>query len=175
MTSFDEATGIFHALLVGSIGFLMVDQLLRRTTDWRVSSAVQAAVFVVLALAAVIVVRGALRSWVFTRVFRRERAIVVGAGADAELFQNTIAAHSEFGVNVVGVLEETGSPSDLEDAVADLQADRVVLTSSSNSYEETLELVRACAGPTCTCRSSRTTSSCSRPTRRSRTSRACRS
>ncbi len=147
VTSFDEATGIFHALLVGSIGFLMVDQLLRRTTDWRVSSAVQAAVFVVLALAAVIVVRGALRSWVFTRVFRRERAIVVGAGADAELFQNTIAAHSEFGVDIVGVLEETGSPSDLEDAVADLRADRVVLTSSSTSHEEMLELARTVRQP----------------------------
>ena len=147
VTSFDEATRIFHALLVGSIGFLMVDQLLRRVTDWRVSSAVQAALFVLLALAAVIVARGALRSWVFTRVFRRERAVVVGAGADAQLFQNTIAAHPEFGVDVVAVLEDTGSPMEVEDAVAELQADRVVLTSSSTSHDEMLEMARSVRKP----------------------------
>ncbi len=116
-------------------------------TDWRVSSAVQAALFVLLALAAVIVARGALRSWVFTRVFRRERAVVVGAGADAQLFQNTIAAHPEFGVDVVAVLEDTGSPMEVEDAVAELQADRVVLTSSSTSHDEMLEMVRSVRKP----------------------------
>ena len=147
VTSFDEATGIFHALLVGSIGFLMVDQLLRRTTDWRVSSAVQAAIFVVVALAAVIVARGALRSWVFTRVFRRERAIVVGSGGDAALFQRTIESHAEFGVDIVGVLADTHSPSELEAAVAELSADRVVLTSSSTSHDEMLELARSVRKP----------------------------
>ncbi len=147
VTSFDEATRIFHALLVGSIGFLMIDQLLRRVTDWRVSSAVQAALFVLLALAAVIVARGALRSWVFTRVFRRERAVVVGAGADAALFQNTIRAHPEFGVDIVAVLEDTRSPLELEEAVSDLAADRVVLTSSSTSHEEMLEMARSVRKP----------------------------
>ena len=147
VTSFDEATGIFHALLVGSIGFLMVDQLLRRTTDWRVSSAVQAAIFVIVALAAVIVARGALRSWVFTRVFRRERAIVVGSGGDAALFQRTIESHAEFGVDIVGVLADTHSPSELGAAVEDLSADRVVLTSSSTSHDEMLELARSVRKP----------------------------
>ena len=147
VTSFDEATRIFHALLVGSIAFLMIDQLLRRVTDWRVSSAVQAALFVCIALAAVIFVRGALRSWVFTRVFRRERAVVVGSGGDADLFRHTIEAHPEFGVDIIAGLDGMRSPTELEQAVSELGADRVVLTSSSASHDEMVEMARAVRQP----------------------------
>ncbi len=147
VTSFDEATPVFHALLVGSLGFLVMDQMLRRVSDWRVSSAVQAAVFVGLALAAVIFARGALRSWVFPRIFSRRRALVVGAGQDAEFFQRVIAAHPEFGLDIVGVLPDTHSPSELQDAVARLNAERVVLTSQSTSHEEMLELARSVRQP----------------------------
>ncbi len=147
VTSFDEATSVFHALLVGSIGLLVLDQLLRRVSDWRVSSAVQAVVFVGVALVLVIVARGALRSWVFPRIFRRRRALVVGTGPDAEFFQRTVAAHPEFGFDVVAVLSETHSSSELQDAVARLGADRVVLSSSSTSHEEMLELARSVRQP----------------------------
>jgi exopolysaccharide biosynthesis polyprenyl glycosylphosphotransferase len=147
VTSFDEATSIFHALLVGSVGLLVLDQLLRRVSDWRVSSAVQAVVFVGVGLVAVIVARGALRSWVFPRIFRRRRALVVGTGPDAEFFQRTVAAHPEFGFDVVAVLPDTHSPAELQDAVVRLEADRVVLTSSSTSHEETLELARSVRQP----------------------------
>jgi exopolysaccharide biosynthesis polyprenyl glycosylphosphotransferase len=147
VTSVDETGAIFHALLVGSLGLLMVDQGLRLMSDWRVSSALQSAVFVVIAVGAVIFVRGALRSWVFTRVFRRRRALVVGSGPDAAFLERTLAAHPDLGLDVVAVVPESGLTEELPATIEALGIDRVVLTSSGLADESMLDLVRTIRRP----------------------------
>ena len=151
VTSIDEAHSIFHALLVGSLGILLLDQGLRRLTDWRISSAIESVTFVCLALATVIVVRGALRSWVFTRIFRRRRALLVGDGPDARFFERTIAANPELGIDIVGAIGDDeradGRTEELAATIARLGVDRIVLTSDGGVQAEILALLRSARRP----------------------------
>jgi hypothetical protein len=78
--SFDEVRDIFHALLAGSLLFLFVAQVLKAASGWSFVSAVEAAVFVPSALVLVPLARGAARSWVFPRVMRPRRVLIVGGG-----------------------------------------------------------------------------------------------
>jgi exopolysaccharide biosynthesis polyprenyl glycosylphosphotransferase len=98
-------------------------------------------------------VRGSVRSWVFPRIMRPRRALIVGAGEEASLVHRKLAAHPEYGVQVVGVLkgemEENGigpvvgSPQDVARLVDELDIDRILLASSIASHEEMLDLLRS--------------------------------
>jgi exopolysaccharide biosynthesis polyprenyl glycosylphosphotransferase len=144
VASFDEVGEVFHALLAGSLAFLVLDQGLRRVAGWWVYSAVEATIFLVSALVLVPLTRGSLRSWLFPRVMRPRRTIVVGTGAEAVRVERKLAAHPEYGLEVVAVLGERG---DLARLVDELDVERVILASAVGNHEETVDLLREVRKP----------------------------
>jgi exopolysaccharide biosynthesis polyprenyl glycosylphosphotransferase len=156
VASFDEVRDVFHAMLAGSLVLLIVSQAARRLAGWWVYSAVEAAFFLGAAIVFVLLVRGTLRSWIFPRVMRRRRGVIVGSGPEAELVHRKLQTHPEYGLDVVGYLDGAdadgpgaylGEPGDVARVVDQLDVDRVLLTSSSASHEEMLDLVRTVRRP----------------------------
>ena len=158
VASFDEVGDIFHALIAGSLGFLLLGQVLRRLADWWIYSALEAAMFLTAAIVLIPLARGCLRSWVFPRALSRERALIIGTGPEARLLERKLLAHPEYGLDVVGLLggedeietfEENviGTRDDVVHLVDELAIDRVLLASSIASHEEMLDLVRKVRRP----------------------------
>ena len=156
VASFDEVRDVFHAMLAGSLIFLVLSQGVRHLAGWWVYSAVEAALFLSSALVLVPLVRGSIRSWVFPRVMQPRRTLIVGSGPEAKLVHRKIEAHPEYGLQVIGFLDGRsdselgpilGSPSEVATIVDELDIDRVLLASSVASHEEMLDLVRTVRRP----------------------------
>jgi exopolysaccharide biosynthesis polyprenyl glycosylphosphotransferase len=158
VASFDEVGDIFHALLSGSLAFLLLAQVLRRLGDWWIYSAIEAAFFLSAALILIPLARGSIRSWVFPRTMKRRRALVVGSGAEARLVYEKLDRHPEYGLEIVGFLDGfgdveslpgpvLGSQDDIATMIDDLEIDRVLVATSVGSHEEMLELVGTARRP----------------------------
>jgi exopolysaccharide biosynthesis polyprenyl glycosylphosphotransferase len=156
VASFDEVRDIFHAMLAGSLFFLVLSQGLRHLAGWWVYSAVEAALFLISALVLVPFARGSIRSWLFPRLMQPRRTLIVGSGPEAKLVHRKLEAHPEYGLEVVGFLNGQGdaelgpilgSPSDVAAVVDELEIDRVLLASSVASHEEMLDMVRTVRRP----------------------------
>jgi exopolysaccharide biosynthesis polyprenyl glycosylphosphotransferase len=153
--SFDEVSTLFNALLAGSLALLVVGQGLDKFTDIFIYSPLEAAMFLGLAIVIVPSLRGAVRTWLVPHVMRPRRALIVGAGPSGRLLQQKIEAHPEYGLELVGYVDDdasadvplVGRTRDLTRLVENLEIDWVVLAASSAPYEETLELVRAVRRP----------------------------
>jgi exopolysaccharide biosynthesis polyprenyl glycosylphosphotransferase len=145
VASFDEIGSVFHALLVGSLAVLVLDQGVRRLAGWWVSSALEATIFLLAASILVPVVRGTIRSWVFPRVMRPRRALVIGSGLAAKRVERKLRVHPENGLEVAGVVE--ADRDDLAQLVDELEIERVVIASPVGGHEETLELLREVRRP----------------------------
>jgi exopolysaccharide biosynthesis polyprenyl glycosylphosphotransferase len=142
VSSIDEVRDVFHALLVGSLVFMIVSQGLRFAAGWWISSAVEAAIFATTAIFFVPLVRGSLRSWVFPRVMERRRTLIVG-GAEAELVQRKLERHPEYGLDVVGVVE---SFDEIAKLVERHDVDRVLLACEAD-HDKALDIVRTMRRP----------------------------
>ena len=159
VASFDEIRDVFHAMLAGSLLFLIVSQGVRYLAGWWVYSAVEAFLFMAAALVLVPVVRGSLRSWVFPRIMRRRRTLIVGSGRDARAFHRKLTAHPEYGLEIIGFLEGDdgesdgvpgpvlGSSHDIARVIDEQKVDRVLLASSVGSHEDMLDLIRTVRRP----------------------------
>jgi exopolysaccharide biosynthesis polyprenyl glycosylphosphotransferase len=156
IASFDEVRDVFHAMLVGSLLLLIVSQGVRYAFGWWVYSAVEAAFFVGSALVLVPVARGAIRSWVFPRVMQSRRTLIIGNGPEAQLVHRKIESHPEYGLDIVGFLDNRdidgagpviGAPDDIATLVDELEVDRVVLASSIADHERMLDLLRSVRRP----------------------------
>ena len=157
ISSFDEVRDLFHAMLVGSLVYLLLSQAVSYFFDWWVYTAVESALFLGGALVLVPVIRGSIRSWVFPRVMQPRRTLIVGSGAEANLVYRKIMAHPEYGLEIVGFLDGEGdepvpgrllgSPLDVARVVEEFDIDRVLIASSVGSHEETLDLVRSVRRP----------------------------
>jgi exopolysaccharide biosynthesis polyprenyl glycosylphosphotransferase len=156
VSSFDEVRSIFHAMLAGSLAYLILSQGVRYLFDWWVYTAVEAALFVGAALLLVPVLRGSIRSWVFPRVMERRRTLIVGGGEEALLVYRKLGTHPEYGLDVVGFLaaEEDdvpgpvlGASGDIARLVDELDIDRVILASSIGDHEQMLDLLRSVRRP----------------------------
>jgi exopolysaccharide biosynthesis polyprenyl glycosylphosphotransferase len=158
VASFDEVRDLFHAMLAGSLLFLILSQGVDHLAGWWVYSAVEEFIFVASALVLIPVVRGSIRSWVFPRVMSPRRTLIVGGGREAALIHRKLQAHPEYGIEVVGFLpgpgEEAtvpgkvlGSRDDIAAIVDELEIDRVLLASEAASHEEMLDLVRSVRRP----------------------------
>jgi exopolysaccharide biosynthesis polyprenyl glycosylphosphotransferase len=153
--SFDEVSHLFHALLAGSLLLLVVGQGLRRTAGWSVYTPVEALFFLALAIVAVPLLRRAVRAWVLPSVMRPRRALIVGAGPVGRLVRRKIEAHPEYGLELVGFVDDgahagdaiLGSTEQLTQLVDELDVDWVVLTEAGSAYEATLDRVRAVRRP----------------------------
>jgi exopolysaccharide biosynthesis polyprenyl glycosylphosphotransferase len=156
IASFDEVRDVFHAMLVGSLLLLIVSQGVRYAAGWWVYSAVEAAFFVCAALVLIPVARGAIRSWVFPRLMQPRRTLIMGSGSEAQLVYRKIQSHPEYGLDVVGFLDNRdidgagpvlGAPDDIATLVDELEVDRVLLASSITDHERMLDLLRSVRRP----------------------------
>jgi exopolysaccharide biosynthesis polyprenyl glycosylphosphotransferase len=152
--SFDEVRDIFHVLVAGSLLVLLLAQILEAVYGWSFFSPLEAAVFALSALLLVALARGVVRSWVFPRVMRARRVLVVGGGEEAALVRRKLEAHPEYGLEVVGVLDDApngpsrvGFADEIAAAADWLEVDRVLLASSVASHEEMLDFIRAVRRP----------------------------
>lgn len=158
VASFDEVRDIFHAMLAGSLFFLIVSQGVRYLFGWWIYSAVEAFIFLASSLVLVPVVRGSMRSWVLPRVMKRRRTLIVGSGREARLVHRKLMAHPEYGLDVVGFLGNgedhddeigpvLGSRDDIAKVIDEHDIDRVLLGSSIASHDEMLDLIRTVRRP----------------------------
>jgi exopolysaccharide biosynthesis polyprenyl glycosylphosphotransferase len=157
LATFDEIGELFHALLAGSLLFLIASQVLRRVMGAEIYFPVEAAMFCLTALPLVLLLRGSVRSFVFPAVMHPRRTLIVGAGTVGEVVARKIRSHPEYGLELVGFVDERidrddespilGRPSELPRLVDTLEIDWVILAFSQSSYEETLDLLRAARRP----------------------------
>jgi len=151
--SFDEVSTLFNALLAGSLVLLVVGQGLKKSFDIFLYSPLEALFFLVLAVVAVPTLRGIVRTWVLPSMMRPRRTLIVGAGATGRLLERKIATHPEYGLELVGFVDEEpgadilGSTAELTELVDKLHIDWVVLAFSNAPHEKTLELVREVRRP----------------------------
>jgi exopolysaccharide biosynthesis polyprenyl glycosylphosphotransferase len=157
VSSFDEVRDLFHALLVGSLGYLILSQAVDHFFGWWIYTPVETFLFLGASLVLVPTARGSIRSWLLPRIMQPRRTLIVGSGSEANLVYRKLQAHPEYGFEVVGFLDGEGnvpvpgpllgSPGDVAQVVDDFEIDRVLLASSVGSHEETLDLVRTVRRP----------------------------
>ncbi len=152
--SFDEVATLFHALLAGSLLYLVIGQAFKRLAEWSVYTPVEAALFLVFALLAVPVARSVARAWILPRLLRPRTTLIVGAGEVARLVDRKLGLHPEYGLRVVGFIDDDGRgdgvigrTEDLTRLVDELAIDWVVLTPTSAPHERLMEMVRAVRRP----------------------------
>jgi exopolysaccharide biosynthesis polyprenyl glycosylphosphotransferase len=149
--SFDEIGPLLSALLAGSLLYLIVGQGIEKVSAWFVYSPLEAAMFLVLAVVTVPTLRGVVRTWLLPAVMRPRRTLIVGAGSVAQLLRRKIQSHPEYGLELVGFVDDADDPGqelvgrtdDLTRLVDELEIDWVVIASTGASYEQTLDQVRA--------------------------------
>jgi exopolysaccharide biosynthesis polyprenyl glycosylphosphotransferase len=146
VASVDEVRDVFHAMLAGSLVFLILSQGLRYVAGWWVYSAVEAALLCSAALVLVPLVRGVIRSCAFPRVMRRKRALIVGSGPEAALLERKLAAHREYGLDVAHVVDGSAA-GDVAQLIDELEIDRVLLASPVASHGDMLDLIRTVRRP----------------------------
>jgi exopolysaccharide biosynthesis polyprenyl glycosylphosphotransferase len=155
-STFDEVTTLLNALLAGSLIQLVIGQAIERFLGLKVYSPSEAVLFLTLGVGLVTLGRWTVRSQLLPHVVRPRRALIVGAGAAGRLIESKIAAHPEYGLQVVGFVDDTVAESDtdvlgpateLTRVVDEHDIDWVVLAGSESPYERTLELVRRVRRP----------------------------
>jgi exopolysaccharide biosynthesis polyprenyl glycosylphosphotransferase len=152
--SFDEVGKTFHALLAGSLVLSVIGQGLKKGFDLSLYTPLEALMFLSIALLLVPVFRGTLRTWVLPAVMRPRRTIIVGAGPVGQLVRRKIDAHPEYGLELVGFVDDRpkgerqlGRISDLTRLVDEREIDWVVIADSDAPYDDTLALLRAVRRP----------------------------
>ncbi len=156
VSSFDEVRDLFHALLVGSLGYLVLSQAVDHFSGWWIYTPVESFIFIGASLVLIPITRGSIRSWILPRIMEPRRTLIVGSGNEANLVYRKLQAHPEYGFEVVGFLDGEGepvpgpllgSPADVAQVVEEFEIDRILLASSVGSHEETLDLVRTVRRP----------------------------
>jgi exopolysaccharide biosynthesis polyprenyl glycosylphosphotransferase len=121
--SFDEVANVFHALIAGSLLLLVVGQVLARLKGIRIYSPVEATLFISCALVLVPMARGVVRTWLLPNVMRRRRLLIVGAGGGGRLVERKVATHPEYGLEVVGLVDDRPDAERRRAPVADRRRD----------------------------------------------------
>jgi exopolysaccharide biosynthesis polyprenyl glycosylphosphotransferase len=152
--SFDEVGKLFHALLAGSLVLLVFGQGVKKGFDLSVYTPLEALMFLGIALVLIPTFRGALRTWVLPALMAPRRTIIVGAGPVGQLVRRKIEAHPEYGLDLVGFVDDRpqgagqlGRIGELTRLVDEREIDWVVIADSDAPYEETLALLRAVRRP----------------------------
>ncbi|QEC50099.1 sugar transferase [Baekduia soli] len=155
-STFDEVATLLNALMAGSLILLLLGQGLARFVGIKVYSPSEAVLFLAFALVLVPAARWAVRSQLLPGVLNPRRTLIVGAGATGRLIEAKIAAHPDYGLEVVGFLDDDGATigpdilgraADLTEVVERHEIDWVVLAGTGSHYEQTLDLVRRVRRP----------------------------
>jgi exopolysaccharide biosynthesis polyprenyl glycosylphosphotransferase len=154
--SFDEVTLLFHALLAGTLGYLLIAQALARFADVRVFTPIESVLMIAFSLALVPTARAFVRARVLPAVMVPRRTLIVGSGKHGRAVQHKLESHPEYGLQFIGFVDAggpdmarriVGSPAQLTELVDELEADWVVLATSEAPHEELLDAIRAVRRP----------------------------
>jgi exopolysaccharide biosynthesis polyprenyl glycosylphosphotransferase len=148
----DDLVGVFHLVTVGSWVFfigaaltgLADPPLFRQVTFWGIA--------IVLVTSARALARAVSRR----TLAYQQNTIIVGAGDVGQLVAHKFSQHPEYGINLVGFVDANprdarpglttrilGTPDQLQSLIPILDVERVVIAFSSDSHEETLDLIRS--------------------------------
>ena len=153
--SFDEVSTLFNALLAGSLLLLVVGQGLKKGFDIFLYSPLEALFFLSFAVVLVPTLRGVVRTWVLPNMMRPRRTLIVGAGATGRLLERKIATHPEYGLELVGFVDDerrrrrrSARRSELTDAGRHARTSTGSCSPPPSApHEQTLELVREVRRP----------------------------
>jgi exopolysaccharide biosynthesis polyprenyl glycosylphosphotransferase len=153
----EEVGPLFHALLAGSVLVLLAGEAVDAAWSVEIATPLEAGLFIAAALVAVPAARAAARSLLLTHVVRPRRALVVGAGHVGRGVAEKLAAHPEWGLELVGFVDDDpvdvgpgrvlGRTADLTRIVEEHDVEWVLLAFSRTSCEAMLEAVRAVRRP----------------------------
>ena len=148
----DEISNLFHALLAGSLLFLLGNQVIKRFSDLSLYTPVEAVIFLAVALLLVPLVRAAVRTWLIPTVTRPRRTLIVGAGTVGQMVADKISKRPEYGLELVGYVDDelpvdggepiVGRVEELTRLVDDLDIDWVIVAFAQVPYERMHELMR---------------------------------
>jgi exopolysaccharide biosynthesis polyprenyl glycosylphosphotransferase len=113
--------------------------------------------FWALAVTAIPLARVAGRSYCRRQLEYLQNTIIVGAGDVGQMLAKKLLKHPEYGVNLVGFVDGEprefapgldhlallGVPDDIEDIIRVLDIERVIIAFSTNTHDQTLDLIRA--------------------------------
>ena len=149
----DDLIGIFHLLTVGVwllyAGLALTDRLAPELS--------QLVAFWAFALIAVTLARTAARAFSHRRLAYLQNTVVVGAGTVGQLIAHKLILHPEYGINLVGFVDEEpaelrddldhvallGRPDELLELVRLFDVERVVFAFWDDSDESALDLIRS--------------------------------
>jgi exopolysaccharide biosynthesis polyprenyl glycosylphosphotransferase len=149
----DDLIGIFHLVTIGAWLFFIGTSVTHLTA----LNLHKLLTFWLLAITLVVAGRALARALCRRRVEYVQNAVIVGAGEVGQQVAQKFLQHPEYGVNVVGFVDDMpkerregleqlsllGPPSAINDIVRAFDIDRVVIAFSKASPEETVELVRS--------------------------------
>lgn len=152
--TFDEIGTLFHALLAGALLGLLSSQVTKHLFEVSFFTPVEATLMVASALALVPLARIALRAHLLPSVMRPRRALIVGSGAVERQLERKLAEHPEYGLELVGFVDDEtadgpllGHTSQLSAIIDEHEIDWVILAFTNAPFETTLDLLRTVRRP----------------------------
>jgi exopolysaccharide biosynthesis polyprenyl glycosylphosphotransferase len=157
----EELVAVFQLLTAGSWLFLLTAVV----TGWARPEPLELSIFWAVALASLSLGRVCARSFCRHRLAYVQNTIVVGAGRVGQLVARKLMQHPEYGINVIGFVDDRptdwtgagagnlahgheyvlGRIDELPEVVREFDADRVVFAFSELADEATLEALRQIA------------------------------
>lgn len=151
-TTVDDAVGVFHVITVGSWVFFTLSWWLGLASP-DISKLVA---FWAIAILLVVAGRVLARALCRRSLSYIQNTVIVGAGDVGQLIARKILHHPEYGINLVGFIDATpkerhegledlvllGPPSTLETVIRAFDVERVIVSFSNESSDETLALIR---------------------------------
>ena len=152
-STLDDAVDVFHLVTVGVWLFFLVSW----AADASRLSPPKLATFWVAAILSIAVARSIARTAARRSVYFLQNTVIVGAGEVGQLIARKVMHHPEYGINVVGFVDDhprdrrpelehvafLGGTDSLQEIVQLLDVDRVVVAFSQASAPETISLIRS--------------------------------
>ena len=149
----DDIVGVFHLVTV----FVWVLFLVTSATHAADPPLVRVVAFWGLAVLMMTAARGGARASVRHSIAYLQNTIIVGAGDVGQLAARKLLAHPEYGINLVGFVDDQpkerrddlgaltllGSADRLPELIRLLDVERVIVAFSNASHEDTLGLIRS--------------------------------
>jgi exopolysaccharide biosynthesis polyprenyl glycosylphosphotransferase len=152
-TTADDIVGVFH--LVTIVSWLLIAGAYM--TSVASPAFTKVITFWLLAVPLVTCSRAGARAICRTRPSYLQNALIVGAGEVGQLVARKILQHPEYGINLVGFVDDQakepvpglerltllGSPDQLAEIVRGLDVERVIVAFSNDPFERVVELIRS--------------------------------
>jgi exopolysaccharide biosynthesis polyprenyl glycosylphosphotransferase len=149
----DDVVGVFH--LVTIVSWLLVAGAY--LTGIANPAFTKVVTFWLVAVPLVTLLRAAARSICRTRLSYVQNTVIVGAGEVGQLVARKILQHPEYGINLVGFVDDRpkepvpglerltllGSSAQLPEILRELDVERVIVAFSNDPFEHVVELVRS--------------------------------